>query len=62
MANTTFFARLRQMMRSEQGRLDWLEAREIWVRHFFPVGFAISPTASVSPTPTAPSERGKKVA
>lgn len=39
MANTTFFARLRQMLRSEQGRCDWLEAREIWVRHFLPVGF-----------------------
>lgn len=52
MASTTFFARLRQMMRSEKGRQDWLEAREIWVRHFLPVGFLksqVAPALSTSP-------------
>lgn len=60
MANTTFFSRLRQMMRSERGRLDWLEAREIWVRHFFPVGFSASLGASASSILPTPGEWNKK--
>lgn len=62
MANTTFFARLRQMLRSEKGRRDWLEAREIWISHFLPVGFMNSQATATASTPPVPLEQEASLA